>query len=63
MVPQAGGQMSITGPGVPGCNFTLQASTDLQHWVDVQTSPSPCSFLDAEAAQYPNRYYRAVLAK
>jgi hypothetical protein len=63
MAPQPGGQMSITGPGVPGCNFTLQASADLQHWVDVQTSPSPCSFLDAEAALYPNRYYRAVLAK
>ena len=62
MAPLAGGQVSITGPGVPGCNFVLQASTDLINWVDLQTGPSPCTFVDAEAGQYPNRFYRAVLA-
>jgi hypothetical protein len=57
-----GGQVSVTGPGVPGCNFILQASTDLVNWVELQASPSPCTFLDAEAGQYPHRFYRAVLA-
>jgi hypothetical protein len=28
MVPQSGGPMSITGPGVPDFKFTLEASTD-----------------------------------
>jgi hypothetical protein len=62
MAPRSGGQVSITGPGVPGCNFVLQASTDMLNWVDVQTSPSPCTFADTEAQQYPRRFYRAVLA-
>ena len=62
MVPGSGGDVSITGLGVPGCNFTLQGSTDLRNWVDLQTSPSPCAFLDTEAGQYPHRFYRAVLA-
>jgi hypothetical protein len=60
--PRLGGEVSITGPGVPGCNFTLQASTDLRSWVDVQTSPSPCAFVDSEAGQYPLRFYRTILA-
>ena len=62
MARLSGGAVSVTGPGVPGCNFMLQASTDLMNWVDLQTSPSPCTFLDAEAGQYPHRFYRAVLA-
>ena len=62
MVSLPGGQVSVTGPGVAGYNFMLQGSTDLVNWVDLQISPSPCSFVDAEAAQYPRRFYRAVLA-
>jgi hypothetical protein len=63
MVTRPDGQVSVTGTGVPGCNFLLQASTDLVHWVDVQTSPSPCAFVDKDAQQYPHRFYRVVLAQ
>jgi hypothetical protein len=62
LIPGSGGQVSITGSGVPGYNFTLQASTDLRNWVDLQTSPSPCSFVDPDAGQYPQHFYRTILA-
>jgi len=47
---------------VPGCNFTLQGSTDLRKWVDLRTSPSACAFVDTEVGQSPKRFYHAVLA-
>jgi hypothetical protein len=62
LAPGSGGQVSITGPGVPGYNFTLQGSTDLKNWVDLQISASPCAFADPEAGQYPQRFYRTILA-
>ena len=63
MGPRSGGEVSLTGAGVPGCNFTLQGSTDLKNWVDLQTSASPCAFVDPEAGQYPQRFYRTILAR
>jgi len=56
------GQFSVSGPGVPGCNFVIQASTNLINWVNLSTNPSPCSIVDADAWQHPNRFYRAMLA-
>jgi HYR domain len=57
-----GGPVSISGPGIPGCNFIIQASTNLHDWVNLATNTSPLSALDAHAAEYPVRFYRAVLA-
>ena len=57
-----GGEFTMSGPGVPGYNFVFQASTDFVHWVNLQTNTSPVSFVDSNAAQFPNRYYRAVIA-
>jgi len=59
----SGGQFSLSGPGVIGCNFIFQASTNMTDWVNLQTNPSPVMFIDASAWQYPNRTYRAVLAQ
>ena len=58
----SGGQFFMSGPGVPGYNFVLQASTDLVHWINLQTNASPVAFVDPNAWQYPNRSYRAVIA-
>jgi hypothetical protein len=58
----SGGQFYMSGPGVPGYNFIFQASTDLVHWINLQTNPSPVNFVDPNAWQYPNRSYRAVIA-
>jgi hypothetical protein len=62
MQASADGQWSIGGPGVPGCNFILQASTNLINWVNLATNPSPFAVVDTDAGQYPRRFYRAVLA-
>jgi hypothetical protein len=56
------GKFSVSGPGVPGCNFVIQASTDLINWQNMQTNPSPCLFIDDFAWQHPSRFYRAALA-
>ncbi len=39
--------MSVSGPGVPGCNFIIQASTDLIHWVNLATNASPLAVVDS----------------
>jgi hypothetical protein len=58
---QSGG-FSLGGPGIPGCNFIVEASTNLVNWQPLQTNPSPFTFIDTNAANYPMRFYRAVLA-
>jgi len=58
----SGGKTSVSGPGITGCNFVIQASTDLINWQNMQTNPSPCLFIDDFAWQHPTRFYRAVLA-
>jgi len=32
-------------------------------WINLQTNPSPVTFIDSNAWQYPGRSYRAVLAR
>jgi hypothetical protein len=56
------GQFQLNCPGVAGCNFVIQASTNLKTWVNLQTNTSPFSFVDTNAWQYPRRFYRAMLA-
>jgi hypothetical protein len=57
-----GGEFMMSGPGVPGYSFVLQATTDQVHWINLQTNSSPVSLVDSNAAQYTNRTYRAVIA-
>jgi len=57
------GNVGLTCPAVPGCNFAFQASTDLVNWINLQTNVAPYVFIDTNSAQYPNRYYRAVMAQ
>jgi hypothetical protein len=59
----AGGRFSLSSPGIPGCNFILQATTDFHSWVNLTTNSFPCSFVDSAAPQYPHRFYRAALAQ
>jgi len=53
---------TITTVGSPGENYIIQASTDLVHWSNFQTNTLPMQFVDTTAAQYPVRFYRAILA-
>ncbi len=57
-----GGQFQISGAGVPGCSFVMQASTNLTTWVNLQTNLSPFVFVDTNAWRYSRRFYRALLA-
>jgi hypothetical protein len=47
--------------------YVLQASTNLTTWVSIQTNAVPAGaeprFDDAEAAKYPNRFYRVIRLK
>jgi hypothetical protein len=57
-----GKQFSLSTPGIPGYNLIIQASTDLAHWQNLATNASPCTFVDADAPNYPHRFYRVVVS-
>jgi len=54
--------VNVGGLGIPGNNFVLLYSTNLVNWQPVQTNASPFTFTNTNAASYPLRFYRAVLA-
>jgi hypothetical protein len=68
--PQQGGTLGsgnnatftviVGGAGIPGWNFIIECSTDLENWQPLQTNSSPFTFIDTNAASYPLRFYRAV---
>jgi hypothetical protein len=55
--------VTVGGSAIPGWNFIIEYSTDLENWQPLQTNSSPFTFTDTNAANYPLRFYRAVLAK
>ena len=59
---QAHGQYALIVAGVPGCNYVVQASTDMINWVPVQTNTAPFTFVDPHASQFDRRFYRSVYA-
>jgi hypothetical protein len=58
----AAGQYALIVAGVPGYNYVVQASTDLVNWVPVQTNTAPFTFVDTNASQFGQRFYRSVYA-
>jgi hypothetical protein len=54
------GQYALIVAGVPGYNYVVQASTDLVNWVPVQTNTAPFTFVDTNASQFGQRFYRSV---
>ena len=59
---RAAGQYALIVAGVPGYNYVVQASTDLVNWVPVQTNTAPFTFVDTNASQFGQRFYRSVYA-
>jgi hypothetical protein len=49
-------------PAVPGPTCVIEASTDLVNWVPVATNTVPFTFVDPDAGQYSQRFYRSVYA-
>ena len=46
--------------GVPGFNYAVQGSTNLIDWISLLTNTSPFTFVDANATNSPQLFYRAV---
>jgi hypothetical protein len=56
------GQFALTVAGATGHRYVVEASTDLMHWVPVQTNTAPFRFVDTNASQFVQRFYRSVYA-
>jgi hypothetical protein len=58
----ADGQYALIVAGVPGYKYVVQASTNMVNWVPVQTNTAPLTFVDTDASQFGQRFYRSVYA-
>jgi hypothetical protein len=61
----SGGQATVQFAGLPGVTYSVQASTDLQHWIFIGSAVAGpdgrFSFLDFTAGFYDHRFYRTSL--
>jgi len=57
--PASGAEFGVSG--VPGFNYTVEASSNLMDWVPLLTTNSPFIFVDTNA-DLPQRFYRSVYA-
>ncbi len=48
--------------GVPGFKYVVQGSTNLVDWVPLQTNTAPFTFVDVNAGNFRQRFYRSVYA-
>lgn len=55
----AGGQFAMTVNGVTGCNYVVQVSSNLVNWASVLTNTAPFTFVDVNAGQFSQRFYRS----
>jgi hypothetical protein len=46
--------------GVPGFNYAVQESTNLIDWVSLFTNSSPFTFVDTNATNFPQQFYRTL---
>jgi hypothetical protein len=54
------GQFGFTMAGTTDAQYLVQASTDLVHWVTLQTNSAPFTFVDSNASHFNRRFYRTV---
>jgi len=54
------GQFSLTVTGTSGFNYVVQASSNMTDWASIQTNASPFTFVDPDAGQFNQRFYRAI---
>lgn len=57
---QSAKQFSFSVANVAGSQCVVEASTNLIDWVPVQTNTSPFTFVDSNAGNFRQRYYRTV---
>ena len=56
----ADGQYDFVVSGAAGYKYMVQASTDLVNWVSIQTNTAPFAFVDTNAGQFSQRFYRSI---
>ncbi|HEX3627573.1 MAG TPA: fibronectin type III domain-containing protein [Verrucomicrobiae bacterium] len=54
------GQFGFALSGAASGKYAIQASTDLVHWVSLQTNTAPFQFVDSNTAGFSRRFYRTV---
>ncbi|HXC35327.1 MAG TPA: fibronectin type III domain-containing protein [Candidatus Acidoferrales bacterium] len=54
------GQFGFMLSGSSNAKYIVQASTDLVHWVALQTNTAPFQFVDSNTAGFNRRFYRTV---
>lgn len=54
------GQFGFSLTGASGSSYIVQASTDLVHWIALQTNTAPFQFVDSNKSQFARRFYRSV---
>ena len=55
-----GGQFQFTVMGESGVAYVIQVSSDLADWISIYTNTSPFTFIDPNANNFPQGYYRAL---
>lgn len=55
-----GGHFQFAVSGTTGSQYIVQASTDLVNWVSIMTNTSPFNFVDSNASQFKQRFYRTA---
>ena len=56
----ANDQYAFVVSGAAGYKYIVQASTDLVNWVSLQTNTAPFAFVDTNAGQFSQRFYRSI---
>jgi hypothetical protein len=59
VAPPSHGQFALTVNGTTGYTYVVQASTDMVNWTSVQTNTAPFTFVDTNASQFKQRFYRS----
>jgi hypothetical protein len=62
LATHAKGQFALTVSGSSGQEYIVEASTNLVNWVPVWTNTAPCTYIDVNAGQFNQRFYRSVPA-
>ena len=57
--PPISGQFAFTVNGVSGYKYVVKVSTNLTSWVSVLTNTAPFMFVDTNASQFNQRFYRS----
>ncbi len=61
--PSSNASFAISVAGAAGHNYQIQASPNLRDWTNLSLLSSPFLYLDTNASNFPNRFYRALLAE